>query len=170
MNMFDTLENLNAAGAEQSPLSKLHEITPPEDISWLPQTLGWQLILLGLVAFALYRTYLIYDKWLKNAYRREAVSYLNSLGSSPLDIVQIPVIIKRVALYGFDREEVSQLGGKEWEHWLDKNCAGVNFSGKLSGVLSQLAYSPKPSINKEQLDELKSQVATWVSKHGGHHG
>ena len=167
--MLDTLENLNSASGDQSPLSKLHEISPPEDISWLPQTLGWQLILLGLVAYGLYRTYLIYDKWLKNAYRRESVKYLNSLGSEPSDIVQIPVIIKGAALYGFDREEVSQLGGKDWENWLDKNCAGVSFSGKLTGVLSQLAYSPKPSISKEQLDELKSQVSTWVSNHGGHY-
>ncbi|MEW6996207.1 DUF4381 domain-containing protein [Colwelliaceae bacterium BS250] len=168
--MFDSLENLNAASSEQSPLAKLHEISPPEDISWLPQTLGWQLILLCIVAYSLYRVYLMYDKWLKNAYRREAISYLNSLGSEPADIVQIPVIIKRAALYGFNREEVAQLGGKDWESWLDKNCHGVSFSSQLTGVLSHLAYSPKPSISKEQLDELKSQVSTWVSNHGGHYG
>lgn len=170
MNMFDSIENLNAASSQQSPLSKLHEIPVPKDISWLPQTLGWQLILLSVVGYGLYKVYLAYDKWLKNAYRREAVNYLNSLGSEPADLIQIPVIIKRAALYGFNRAEVSQLGGKDWENWLDKQCSGVNFSGQLTGVLSHLAYSPKPTISKAQLAELKTQVTTWVNNHRGHYG
>jgi hypothetical protein len=168
--MFDSLENLNANDGEQSPLAKLHEISPPPDISWLPQTIGWQLILLCLLAYGLYRIYLKYDKWLKNAYRREALKYLDSLNNKSVDISQIPVIIKRTALYGFDRKEVSDLSGSDWEQWLDKNCDGVSFSDKLEGVLSYLAYSPNPSLDNEKLAELKTQVSYWITNHGGHYG
>jgi hypothetical protein len=151
-------------------LSSMHEIATPTDIDWWPQTLGWQLLLLLAFAYLLYRLYLIIGKYISNAYRRAAMIELMSCSDKATDLEQVCKILRRTALYAFDRKQVAPLVGKDWEHWLDQQCKGTDFSGKHQGILSQLAYAPQASIESEKLAAFKSQVVFWVKNHRGNYG
>lgn len=156
-------------------LSSLHEISAPTDIDWMPQTLGWQLLLLLAFCYLLYRLYLRVDKYISNAYRRAAMVELTACADSPEDYERISKILRRTALYAFDRQQVAPLIGTEWESWLDKQCKGTDFSGEFTGVLSQLAYAPhsvdtQSAGSQAKLSSFKSQVTLWVKQHRGHYG
>ena len=155
-------------------LTSLHEISMPADINWLPQTIGWQVILLLVICYLLYRIYLRVDKYISNAYRRAALIELTACGDEAADFERISKILRRTALYAFDRTQVAPLIGEKWETWLDQQATGTDFSGELKGLLSQLAYAPPTSIQSglsaEKLSLFKSQAVLWVKSHRGHYG
>ena len=152
---------------DSNPLLSLHEVNAPADISWWPQTLGWHLLLCLVFIFLLYRTYLVFRKYLSNAYRRGALLQLVELGDEQSDLEKIPQVLRKTALYAHDRHEVAPLIGHEWECWLDKQCKKAEFSGRYSGMLAQLAYSHQNKLAKEELVALRSQVELWIKNHRG---
>ena len=109
--MSDTNETLLAIKNENPLLTSLHEIAQPAEIDWLPQTLGWQLLLLLFFTYLLYRVYLVIKKYLSNAYRRAAITahlaelQLNLDENSQLK--KIPLILRKTALYGYPRLQVA---------------------------------------------------------------
>lgn len=81
-------------------LKELHDVGLPESVSWLPQTLGWQIlacIALVLVTIWGYRQTKL---WWQNRYRREALQVAKSLEiSHPKFEYQLFVVIKQVMGY-----------------------------------------------------------------------
>jgi hypothetical protein len=183
--MLIEIEQLVTPKEGNPMLSSLREIPTPADINWWPQTLGWQLLLLLAFCYLLYRVYGVFQKYISNAYRRAALAELMLIDidegsaelsqlsqpqlSEPSELSKIPHIIRKTALYAYDRKQVAPLIGKEWEHWLDQQCEHVSFSSNYSGLLAHLTYSDQIQISREQLLGLKSQVATWIKNHRGNH-
>jgi hypothetical protein len=101
-------------------LSRLREVTPPEAPSWWPPADGvWVLaaVLLGLV-------FLGFTIWRRrrnaNAYRRAGLTLLASAETAR----DVDVVLKRVALAVFPREEVAPLYGEEWISFLRRTGPG----------------------------------------------
>ena len=150
-------------------LSSLNEISAPTQISWFPQTLGWQLLFLLFFCYLLYRIYLLIKKYVGNAYRRAAHYEMQLISTEPDNLKKIPLILRRTALYAYPRKLVSPQIGNDWEQWLDQECHGCDFSTQHSGVLSELAYAKQPKLSEEQIQALKSQVMLWIKSHRGEH-
>lgn len=60
----------------------------------------------------------------RNAYRRAGLALLKGAGS----MHDVSVILKRVALAAFPREQVASLYGADWSDFLQQTCAGRDFS------------------------------------------
>lgn len=166
--MSEAIEKMIAQQQQDNPLlSSLHEISLPADISWWPQTVGWQCLLLLLVGYLLYRLALIVRRYQHNAYRRAARLALLQLSTEQHDLALIPQILRRTALYAYQRQLVSPLIGQHWELWLDQQCKGVDFSGVHRGILDQLAYAKQANCSTEQIEAFKLQVLQWVKHHRG---
>lgn len=160
-------QDFTPAGANPM-LDGFVEITRPPEISWLPETLGWQILLFIFALFIMYRGYLIFKRYMDNAYRRWAGQQLSQLTESTEDIQKLPVLLKRTALYAYQRSDVADLTGQDWESWLDKECAKTNFSkAPLTGVLNQISYNPTSQITTEQFKQLKQQMHNWIKFHKG---
>lgn len=173
--MQNTAEKVFTPKDANPVLASMHEISAPADINWMPQTLGWQLLLFLVCCYLLYRLYLRVDKYMSNAYRRAAIIELSACANSAQDYERISKILRRTALYAFDRKQVAPLIGADWEVWLDKQCKGTDFSGEFKGLLSQLAYAPhsannQSTITQDKLSSFKSHVILWVKHHRGHYG
>ncbi|KGJ94128.1 DUF4381 domain-containing protein [Colwellia psychrerythraea] len=173
--MQSTAENIFTPKDANPVLTSLHEISAPSGINWMPQTLGWQLLLLLAFCYLLYRLYLQIKRYISNAYRRAAIVELDACAESSEGYEKVSKILRRTALYAFERNQVAPLIGADWESWLDKQCKGTDFSGEFKGLLSQLAYAPhsfdsQPAISPDKLSSFKSQVAIWVKHHRGHYG
>ncbi len=95
-------------------LKEIVETTPPENISWWPQTIAWKIIgvviLVSLIRFVIKQIKL----YQSNAYRREAIAWLEQLPTyqpsapSP-EFRQLPALIKKVALIAYGRTVVNQV-------------------------------------------------------------
>ena len=150
-------------------LENIVETTAPENISWFPQTLGWKILACVIFFTIIKQLYLAYKKYKRNAYRREALAWLAQYQNKN-DLTfyqQLPVLLRKIAISAFDRTEISQLSGNEWEQWLDEHCSKCNFSTRCPNALHHLAYSPiEPStVQNEQHQEVLRQVTLWIKFH-----
>lgn len=162
-------DTLRAAGGFEMPwgnylLKELVETPAPEAISWLPQTYGWLVLLMALAGFMGYRLYRAYRLYLANAYRREALAYLEKI-SSQQRWAQLPTLLKKVALQGYGRSEVASLSGPRWEQWLDSVCPSCDFRITCPGLLAQIAYQDCQSLSEPEAQQLLAQTSLWIRGH-----
>ena len=148
----------------------LAPIAEPEIVSAWPQTVGWQAIAVILVIYSIRKLYLIWRAYQRNAYRREALAWLQALPAySDLQqqniYRQLPALLRKTALYAFGREVVSPLSQQQWEQWLDQQCTGCDFSEQFSSQLHALAYAPAPDFSTTQMRALQNHIGLWIKQH-----
>lgn len=144
------------------------ETTPPDMVSLIPSTLGWQIVYLLLAIFACKKLYGKYIEYKRNAYRRNALKVLNGFKAKdlPLDVQRkLPALLRTTALFAYNREEISQITGKEWEIWLDQQCESCLFSTTFSGMLHALSFAPTINFTQQQTQGLIEQMIIWVESH-----
>jgi len=145
------------------------ETPVPESISWLPQTLGWKILLSILVAFVALKIFRLYKNYVKNAYRREAIKWLSKHNANLIhdNLADIAVLIRKVALHAYPRVEISRLSGNDWDKWLDKECSLTSFSQNCPSYLHNISYQNNLSLSEQQITQLIGQVTLWVKHHRG---
>jgi hypothetical protein len=153
-------------------LNDIIETSQPESISWWPQTLGWQLLFLFSTFYLLVKGYRRYKKYIANAYRREAIAWIEALPvyqvSKPEVIFrQLPAILRKTAISAFSRAEVSLLSKDNWELWLDNQCQGSRFTSHCSNLLYRLSYQADHQLSTEQMMLLQTDILHWIKFHRG---
>ena len=146
------------ASAPQA-LEGLNDIVVPEPVSLVPQTAGW--IVLGVVIIAALTAWAAFAwrRYRRNAYRREALDLLDTTPPQ-----ELPALVKRVALAATPRTEVASLTGDPWLEFLDRTYGGNGFSngpGRALATLSFAAAAPDAGVP----GELHDLVALWIRKH-----
>ena len=151
-------------------LQGLVETNTPQSVSLWPQTIGWQLIALVLFGYSIRKSYLAWRTYKRNAYRREALAWINrlpdytSIGEQPI-FRQLPSLLRKTALQGFERQEVSPLSAESWESWLDEKCDKTSFSRECANHLHVLAYTRQPQLEPLQMKVLLNQMTLWITFH-----
>ena len=140
-------------------LEGLNDIVIPAPVSLMPQTVGW--IIPGVIVIAVLATVavLAWRRYRRNAYRREALALVES---TPL--IALPALVKRVALAAAPRTEVASLTGDEWLSFLDKAYGGDGFTNGPGHALATLSFSPAPDDQRASAP-LRNLVALWIRKH-----
>ncbi|MDW6022885.1 DUF4381 domain-containing protein [Mesorhizobium sp. BAC0120] len=159
----------------RTALHSLADITLPPPVPWWPQTWGWAvlaLFLLALAALALWR-------WLHhrrvNRYRREALAEL-ALLERQIDrpeqrsaaVRALPELLKRVALAAWPRGEVASLTGERWVEFLKDNAGGAPVPAELVTLLKQGEYASGKSlidVTEHQLVALTQAARGWIEGH-----
>lgn len=131
-------------------LDKLRDIVVPEPPPlWPPAPEVWLLLVVVIAAVMM----LLYQRRRQRqakAYRRAGLSLLHQAGT----VYEISVILKRVALAAFPREQVASLYGEEWAAFLSQTCRRRDFS-----PLIQVAPDT-PVDNK-----ARRLAAAWIRHH-----
>jgi len=151
------------------PLAQLRDIHQPAMIETWPPAIGWW-ILAGLAAAALLLALIsAYRRWRANRYRREAIQELNSLlddwrshQDDGVYLTSLQLLLKRVALTRFPRDEVASLTGEAWVQFLDRSSGSHDFSMGEMEVLIDGNYRQDISINVESLQTFAAQ---WIRQH-----
>ena len=151
-------------------LEKFVETPLPKNVSWMPVTVGWWLVLAVIVAVCAWKLTKAYQYYQANAYRREALSWLARADRQNMQTYsQLPALLKQVAMAGYGREQVAALTGAEWETWLDNKCVDSCFSSEAATYLATFSYGDVASTNQGERQLVFLQVQTWVEKHRGLH-
>ena len=131
-------------------LDNLRDIVVPEPPpSWPPAPEVWLLTVVVIAAVAVF----VYQRRRQrqaNAYRRAGLSLLHEAGT----VHEISVILKRVALAAFPREQVASLYGDAWGAFLSQSCGRRDFSPLIE------AAPDTPADNK-----ARRLAATWIRRH-----
>lgn len=151
-------------------LKEFIETSAPPLISWWPQTLGWKLVPVFFLFFALKKAYLLWQEYKRNAYRREALTWLNDLPSfhnleQQAVYRQLPALLRKTALTAFKRSQICHLQGSDWDAWLDKQCEKTAFTTRCAKQLHRLSFSPSPQLSPEQMHALINEISLWIKFH-----
>lgn len=168
-------------------LEAIIETQAPEPISFWPQTIAWQIVLVLLIIMAINKSYQTWKKYQANAYRREALAWLAQCSlSKESDIRQLPALLRKVAIIAvqkkqlaskesyqegyqnktsFMTQEITNLSGKSWVTWLDEHSNKTNFIEKES-QLNVGIYSCEKLLDQlayvAKLDMTNKQLNTGI--------
>jgi len=156
-------------------LARLHDIVEPAPVSAWPLAPGAQaLVALALVWMAA-GCFLWWRRRRANAYRRVAVRELARLRPSLREpstrggaLLELAVLLKRVALAAYPREQVASLTGDAWIRFLDGTVRGSPFAGRPGELLARIPSAPEAVVAEAGEDEMKAlerSAARWIRHH-----
>lgn len=152
-------------------LSQLRDIHMPEPVSWWPPAPGWWLLLVALLSI-IALLWGAYRYRQRNAWRRIALAELSRLHQQyqtqlfvpHLVVGQLSVLLRRVAISRFPREEAASLSGDQWLAFLDRSRRdGARFQSDLGRLLVVAPYAPQTAIAPEEMNSLFTLCKNWIS-------
>jgi len=161
----------------------LHGISMPEPVSMFPQTIGWFILLIWVIAVALLIALHRYKQYKANAYRREALKRLMKIMSGrKTDITTendtcyaIAVLLKQTALVAYPRTQVASMYGVRWSKFLKRSS---NNDAQVCAVADRLVLAAyrkdtKSSDKNDNHTSVQSEMnilfgeaaAQWIKVH-----
>ncbi len=136
-------------------LRGMHEILPPEAISWLPTAPGWYVLAAVLGVLLLRWLSTMARRWLRNGYRREALRRLSTLHDhNAINPITVNELLKTTAIVASSRREVATLTGDAWVVWLRRRMPDRHPIALLTTVLSSELYRTPASHRQNLHDSL----------------
>lgn len=128
-------------------INNLRDLSMPEAPLWWPLAPGLSFLLVLIAWLGLCLGFRSYQKYKASAYRRAGLALL----AEDLTVHELSVLLKRVALAAYEREQVASLYGEEWITFLENSCEGVQLGALSAGE----NVSPA----------LREQASTWIRNH-----
>ena len=153
-------------------LRELHDVTIPESVSWVPQTIGWKILGVALLLAAFYLAYRIALKWWNNRYRKEALNELILLDARDKNSTERTFKVLKVVLRYLDSSN-AKLFGQAYVNRLNAYLpVGANadtssafFADEVSGLWMQSLIDPNVRLTFEQRLEVIQTAMTWLKLH-----
>lgn len=143
----------------------LREIHLPDPISgWSLAIGGW--ITLALIPILLWISFLIYKHLtrktaLKTAKKLLAQLKQDSTKTVAQKLIEISVLIRRVAISVAPRENCASLTGQAWLNYLDKPLKNNEFTQGVGRCLADANYQRQPSESVD-VNELIKLTERWL--------
>jgi len=146
-------------------LDLTHGLVLPEPVSWMPQTIGWPVVVVWLIAVVVSIGWYSFKRWQKNRYRRDALAELASLEvqakMDPAAIAgEIAALVKRTALAAFPRQRVANLHGAEWARFLCESAGNDSQIQRAADQIAVAAYRTDVDGNA-----LVAPARRWIELH-----
>jgi hypothetical protein len=127
-------------------LDLMHDLVRPEPIAWTPQTVGWAVVAVWLVAVTAALIWHRIKVWRRDRYRREALAELRLISAqqalSPQAMASaIATLLKRTAIAAYDRDQVADLYGDKWATFLRESSAHDKLVDNNAAAMGNAAYS-----------------------------
>lgn len=149
-------------------LSQLRDIHLPPPVSIWPLAWGWYVLLIVLLLLGSCMLYWSYQRWNKLRRRQFILNELQRLEANWMDKQQRPetigelsILLRRVALAIFPRQEVAGLNGDAWLQFLDRTANTQQFTQGEGRVLVTAPYQRQRVVVSEQLFIL---VREWIQR------
>ena len=135
---------------EKYSLTNLRDIVPPDAPPlWPLATEAW-LLLLILASIAAILIYQRRQAKKRDAYRRAGLALLDGVST----VHEVSVVLKRVALAAYPREQVASLYGEDWVTFLRQTCHRHDYS---------LVLRAKPEDPASR--EVVQLAGDWIRHH-----
>jgi len=131
-------------------LSNLRDIVIPDAPPYWPPAAGFWVALGMVVTILLFVAWRLHTVRSRNAYRKAGLTLLGSAETS----YDVSVVLKRVALAVFPREQVASLYGDDWAAFLHKTCPRSYFKALVSS-----------NSGAEPDKDLVELAAIWIRHH-----
>ncbi|MGR5065035.1 DUF4381 domain-containing protein [Photobacterium sp. DNB22_13_2] len=148
-------------------LRELYDVAVPDSVSWMPQTIGWKILLVLLIVIAGYVCYRLLQRWWHNRYRAEAIAALNHLSIEDPQFEDTLFSILKIVLVYLDPTN-AKLFSTSFLQQLDALSEGrCSFDDELSQKWIQSLVDPAASLDDEEREVLRQRALQWVKFHQG---
>ncbi|MGD9356776.1 MAG: DUF4381 domain-containing protein [Chromatiales bacterium] len=158
---------MNDPVAESLQLRDIH-LPPPPDF-WPPAP-GWWLVAVILVALLAWALLIAWRRARLRQAQRRLLSLLDELegtpGHEPRKLAQLSILLRRIALMHYPRQEVAGLTGDSWLHFLDSSGGDGGFTNGPGRVLAEGPYMPELPGEYDP-GSLTALVRDWIRKNAG---
>lgn len=147
-------------------IDQLVDIDVPVPVTYTPETVGWWVLLVCLVAVASLTAYFWFRHRQTNRYRQIALAELHRLESAVCEqdaavaLAEVAGLVKRTALVVFPRARVAHLFGPAWQEFL-QDSARIDSGPGLDALVGG-AYRPSidPAIGKLAITAARQWIMT----------
>ena len=158
----------DSINTDSTLVAQLSPVYTPESVLFSPQTIGWFILAVVVVAILIFVIALALNKYRARRYRRLAISLLESLEPSQTDkvIVEACEILKRVAIKSYDRDVVAGLAGQEWVTFLETRHKAFDNVTRDILIFSQYHKQEKRADMKgDKITIFLTDIKTWIKHH-----
>ncbi len=152
-------------------IPQLGQLIEPTPVRFSFAAPGWYVVgaavLLCIIIFTIYK-FIVYTK---NKYRRSSLKWLNEQEKtlSPNKqyatlIYNANMLMKRIAILRYGREQVAALRSDEWFDFLNKKCKTAPFDENSQGLIDQL-YKSAEKVTQTDTNTFLRQVEIWIKTH-----
>ncbi|MEZ8125110.1 DUF4381 domain-containing protein [Vibrio splendidus] len=154
-------------------LRELHDVTIPESVSWVPQTIGWKILGVALLLVAIYLAYRLAQKWWNNRYRKEALQELMILDARDKNSTERTFKVLKVVLRYLDSSN-AKLFGKAYVNRLNaylpvsantSENSNAFFADEVSELWMESLIDPNVRLSFEQRLEVIQTAMMWLKLH-----
>lgn len=159
--------------AEAPGLDQLRELPLPAAVPYWPQTWGWLVLAVILLALLGGGLFAALRHRRRNRYRREALAELGRLDQAvqadPLALRALPGLIKRTALAAQRGGKTRGVGALSGEAWVRALATGsVALAPDSARLLAVIAYAPDDRLRglaPAQTQQLLRETRAWMERH-----
>lgn len=157
---------MNPTAAATLDLRDIHAAAAPA--VWPPAP-GWWLLAVLLIALLVISTLWLLRRYRSYRLKCQIMDELNALTnsrtkeSSVAFLTQLSVLLRRIALRRYSREQVASLTGSDWLRFLDATGGGGDFEHGVGQVLEVGPYCP-PHNRELPAEELLALARRWVKQ------
>jgi hypothetical protein len=158
---------------DAASLARLRDIVEPAPVAWWPPPPGTWFVLALILIWTAVGLALLWGRWRRSAYRRDGLRALAALrpglrGSDtrPEALLELAVLLKRVALTAFPRADVASLTGDAWLAFLQRT-GGTAFGRKPASQLPACTYSGAAarSLSRAESEAIADAARAWIRTH-----
>ncbi|BBM66568.1 hypothetical protein VA249_32140 [Vibrio alfacsensis] len=146
-------------------LRELHDVTVPESVSWVPQTIGWKILAVVGAIVLMYLGYrLAHYRW-DNRYRKEAIEAISRVNPDDASMPKALFSILKIVLIHLDSRH-ARLFDTAFLRKLDElNPKHKVFDDELSKRWLQSIVDPSIELGKTERLQLLERATEWVKEH-----
>lgn len=159
---------MNPAEIVSQDSLQLRDIHLPQNPELWPPAPGWWMLAIIVFIFLLWIAVRLFRYWKRYRLQKEIFSSLDELQQhsdeqTPQFLAEISVLLRRVALVKFPRQQVAALTGKHWLSFLDLHGGGGEYSNGVGSVLADGPYTRySEETGKVDRDALLSLTRKWI--------
>jgi hypothetical protein len=158
----------------RAALDKLADVVTPAPVSFVPQTWGWAVLAVILVALAAWLAMRWHRHRMANRYRAEALAELARIertiadGAPGTALAAIPPLLKRVALTAWPRARVAALTQARWAAFIRTTDTDAASSAPLARLLDDAEYRSAAAAAAMSADDARACTRAarhWIEAH-----
>tara|TARA_R110000868_G_scaffold10639_4_gene51647 strand:- start:49426 stop:49887 length:462 start_codon:yes stop_codon:yes gene_type:complete len=143
------------------PIKDIH--VPPPIAMW-PTSPGWYILLALVIIAVAVGGYFLLRYLRKKRFRKLVLRRFDQLRQQA-DLIELSVLLKRIAIHRFSRAEVAGLQNQSWIDFLQNSLpkkSPVLFKGDIAELLITAPYQRKESIDKAATAKVFIAAKIWV--------
>ncbi len=147
---------------------QLRDIHLPAEPGWWPPAPGWWLLAVLLLVLLVWTARFVLRRYRLYRQRQQLLAMLDALTQQPGDVTpkaisELSILLRRLALMRFPRQQVAALTGHEWLRFLDNSGGDGQFSDGPGQVLATGPYQPALSADVD-MAALSALMREWIKK------